>query len=696
MTVAPGIAKRVRQLREEIERHNYQYYALDEPLISDAEYDRLFRELQELEARHPELVTPDSPTQRVGVAPLSQFAEVTHRTPMLSLNNAFDAEEVAAYDRRVREALAMERVEYAAEPKFDGLAVSLTYERGGLAQGATRGDGYTGEDVTANLRAIRAVPLKLAGRHAPELLEVRGEVLMLKGGFEDLNRVQREKGEKEFANLRNAAAGSLRQLDPRITASRRLTFFAYGLGAVEGAPRFGRHSELLDYLAQNRFPVSRERKVVRGMEGLLEYYRKMGEQRVHLPYDIDGVVYKVNDLAAQERLGFVARAPRFAVAHKFPAEEATTVVVAIEVQVGRTGALTPVARLKPVFVGGVTVTNTTLHNEDEIRRKDIWVGDTVSVRRAGDVIPEVVRVVQPRPRQGSDRFEMPKRCPECQSEVVRLAGEAVTRCTGGLFCGAQRKQALLHFASRRAMDIEGLGEKIVDQLMGRGLVSNPADLYRLHVEKIAALERMGKKSAENLVGAIQKSRRRPLARFVLAIGIPGVGEEVARNLARHFGTLDALIRADWEKIAAEKKVLQKENADRKKHGARFLPPLLEGVGPELMESISKFFAEKHNREIVRELIAWPHGVQIEEQSALTKRNQLSGKNFVLTGTLPNLSRDGAKERIEACGGKVTGTVSNKTDYVVVGTDPGSKYHKAVQLGIAVLDEDGLLELLKKE
>ena len=671
MTVPSALKARIRQLREDIERHNYQYYALDQPLISDAEYDRLFRELQELEARHPELVTADSPTQRIGSAPLAAFAEVRHRVPMLSLNNAFDEEEVAAFDRRVREMLDAGEIEYAAEPKFDGLAISLAYEHGALIRGATRGDGYSGEDVTANLRTIRAIPLRLPGQHPPALLEVRGEVLMLKADFEQLNRVQRDKGEKEFVNPRNAAAGSLRQLDSRITAARHLAFFAYGVGAAEGAPAFGKHSELLDYLVEHRFPVAKERKVVRGASGLLGYYRAIGDKRPRLPYDIDGVVYKVNDLAAQEKLGFVSRAPRFAVAHKYPAEEAMSEIVAIDVQVGRTGALTPVARLKPVFVGGVTVTNATLHNEDEIRRKDIRIGDTVVVRRAGDVIPEVVRVVPEKRHSHARTFVMPAKCPVCGSAVRRLEDEAVARCTAGLYCPAQRKQALLHFASRRAMDIEGLGEKLVEQLVDNEIVRTPADLYKLDIAALAGLERMAEKSAGNVIAAIDKSKRTTLARFIFALGIRNVGERTAADLALAFGDIEPLLQADEQSLQQ-----------------------VQDVGPVVAQSIAQFFAEPHNREVVAQLLA--AGVTFERTPrAANVSSRVSGKVFVLTGALPNLSRDDAKAGIEAKGGRVTGSVSKKTDYVVVGADPGSKYDKAVELGIELLDEDQLLKLLKE-
>ncbi|MDP2241696.1 MAG: NAD-dependent DNA ligase LigA [Burkholderiales bacterium] len=663
--------QRIESLRADIERHNYQYYALDAPLISDAEYDRLFRELQTLEAGHPELVSPDSPTQRIGSAPLAGFETVKHRVSMLSLNNAFDEEEVTAFDRRMREALVTERIDYAAEPKFDGLAVSLCYEHGVLAHGATRGDGESGEDVTANLRTVRAIPLRLAGRNPPVLLEVRGEVVMLRADFEQLNQAQRAKGEKEFVNPRNAAAGALRQLDSRITSTRKLAFFAYGLGAAEGAPAFGTHSALLDYLAECRFPVAKERKVVTGVDGMLEYYRAIGGKRAGLPYDIDGVVYKVNDLAGQRELGFVSRAPRYAVAHKFPAEEAMSEIIAIDVQVGRTGALTPVARLKPVFVGGVTVTNATLHNEDEIRRKDIRIHDTVVVRRAGDVIPEVVRVINDKRPAQAPVFEMPAACPVCGSAVQRLEDESVARCTAGLYCPAQRKQALLHFASRRAMDIEGLGDKLVEQLVDNNIVKTSADLYELDVAALAGLERMAEKSAANVVAAIAKSRRTTLARFIFALGIRNVGERTAADLARAFGDLEPLLQADEQ-------MLQQ----------------VPDVGPVVAQSIAQFFAEPHNRDVVGQLLA--AGVSFERTPrAANVSSRMSGRTFVLTGALPNLSRDEAKERIEAKGGRVTGSVSKKTDFVVVGADPGSKYDKAVELGITVLDEEGLQELLKE-
>jgi DNA ligase (NAD+) len=672
MSVLPAAAERIARLRERLDYHNHRYYVLDAPEIPDAEYDRLFRELQVLEAEHPELASADSPTQRVGAAPQSAFAPVVHAVPMLSLNNALTDEDAESFDRRVREGLGVGTVEYAVEPKFDGLAVSLTYAHGRLVVGATRGDGATGEDVTANLRTVGSIPLTLAGA-VPGLLEVRGEVLMLKRDFERLNDEQRARDDKPFANPRNAAAGSLRQLDSHITAARKLTFFAYGIGHVggEGVPS-GLHSEQMDWLARLRFPVSKERSVVKGLDGLRAYYLSIGARRAQLPFEIDGVVYKVNDLAAQARLGYVSRAPRFAVAHKYPPAEELTTVLDIDVQVGRTGALTPVARLAPVFVGGVTVTNATLHNEDEVQRKDVRVGDTVIVRRAGDVIPEVVSVVLEKRPAGSEPFRMPSRCPVCGSAVVRSAEEAVSRCTGGLYCQAQRKQALLHFASRRAMDIEGLGDKLVDQLVDGNVVRTPADLYRLNTDSLARLERMAEKSAANLVAAIDKSRHTSLPRFLFALGIRNVGEATAKDLAKHFGALDRI-------MAASAQALEE----------------VRDVGPVVAESIARFFAEPHNVEVIDQLrkggVVWAEHDGLPSAVALP----LAGRAFVLTGTLPTLTREEAKERIEALGGKVTGSVSSKTNYVVVGSDPGSKAEKARQLGLPILDESALLELLQR-
>ncbi|KIO50246.1 NAD-dependent DNA ligase LigA [Nitrosospira sp. NpAV] len=682
MNVPDHISHQAQNLRHTIELHNYNYYALDTPTIPDAEYDKLFRELQELEQRYPQLVTPDSPTRRIGAAPLKAFSQIVHRTPMLSLGNAFETAEVDAFDRRVRQTLGVDNVEYMVEPKFDGLAVSLRYEEGVFTTGATRGDGYIGEDVTLNLRTVKSIPLHLhaglGNESPPALLEVRGEVLMLKADFERLNRQQREKNEKEFINPRNAAAGALRQLDPGITATRRLTFFAYGIGAdIDGNVPHDKQSRILDYLASLHFPVARERSVVKGVTALLDHHREIEGMRECLPYDIDGTVYKVNDLAQQVKLGFVSRAPRFAVAHKFPAQEAVTEVLGIDVQVGRTGTLTPVARLKPVFVGGVTVTNATLHNEDEIRRKDVMIGDSVIVRRAGDVIPEVVAVQREKRSMHVKSFVMPDHCPVCGARAVRLPGEAVTRCTGGLFCPAQRKQAILHYASRRAMNIDGLGDKLVEQLVDNAIIRTPADLYRLGLAALAALERMAKKSAGNIINAIEKSKHTTLARFIYSLGIRNVGETTAKDLARYFGNLDRLMTADTE-------VLQQ----------------VPDIGPVVAESIVDFFAERHNLEVIEQLraggVRWEEGsgTQLAEADSGVGLGQLRGKTFVLTGTLPNLSREDAKEKIEALGGKVTGSVSKRTDYVVAGSDPGSKYDKAVELRIAILDERGLLQLVQ--
>jgi len=673
MTIPRAQVARAEKLRRAIERHNRLYYAEDAPEISDADYDTLFRELQKLEADHPELVSPDSPTQRVGSAPAEGFAEVTHRVPMLSLANAFDDEDVAAFDRRCREGLELDAVEYACELKFDGLAVSLAYEDGRFVRGATRGDGSTGEDVTANLRTIRAIPLKLEVKKPPALLEVRGEVLMLRRDFEALNAAAVAAGEKPYVNPRNTAAGALRQLDPRLTAARRLSFFAYGIGAQEGFAPPTTHARLLDRLAELGFPVSKDRKTARGAEGLLAFYRAVGAKRPKLAYDIDGVVYKVNAIVQQDTLGFVSRAPRWAVAHKFPAEEATTELLDIGVQVGRTGAITPVARLAPVFVGGTTITNATLHNEDEVRRKDVWRRDTVVVRRAGDVIPEVARVAKPGPRTKADWFEMPSKCPQCGSAIVRSEDEAVARCSGGLICPAQRKASLLHFASRRAMDIEGLGDKLVEQLVDGAIVRTPADLYKLGVASLAELERMAEKSAANVKAAIDKSRKTTLHRFIYSLGIRNVGEVTAKDLARHFGSLDRLMQADVDSL--------QEAPD---------------VGPIVAESIARFFAEPHNREVIEQLRA--AGIRWDESAGMAQaanRGPFAGKIVVLTGTLAALSRDAAKERIEAAGGKVTGSVSKKSDFVVAGEEAGSKLDKARELGVPVLDEKQFLQMLER-
>jgi len=670
MAAAPAIAERVLALRAELETHNRAYYVLDAPTIADAEYDRLFRELQTLEAAHPELCSPDSPTQRVGGAPLAEFAQREHRLPMLSLNNAFDEAEVAAFDRRCREGLDNAVVDYACEPKLDGLAITLVYERGLFSYGATRGDGYSGEDVSANLRTVRSIPLRLQGKVLPQRLEVRGEVLLFRRDFDQLNQRQRETGSREFINPRNAAAGSLRQLDPRVTATRPLHFLAYALAELEGLPLPSTHSALMVQLANWGLPVAAQRQTVSGLEGLLGYYRRIGALRDSLPYDIDGVVYKVDRYDWQQALGFVSRAPRFALAHKFPAQEASTRVVDIEVQVGRTGALTPVARLEPVFVGGVTVTNATLHNEGEVRRKDVRIGDWVMVRRAGDVIPEVAAVVPEKRPEDAREFVMPDKCPVCGSTVERPQDEAIARCTGGLYCPAQRMGALLHFASRRALDVEGLGEKLVEQLVARGLVETPADLYSLQLADLAGLERMGEKSAANILAAIAASRTTTLARFIYGLGIRNVGESTAKDLARHFGRIDALLDA------SEAELLE-----------------VPEVGPVVASSIRHFLDEEHNRRVIARLRESLHLPEGEPMRA--PQGPLAGKTLVLTGTLPGLSRDQAQALIEARGGKVAGSVSKKTDFVVAGAEAGSKLERALQLGIAVLDEAQLTKLLEE-
>ena len=674
MTVPASSKQRAAALHKELNQHSHAYYVLDRPTIPDAEYDRLFRELQALESEYPELISADSPTQRVGDAPLAAFASARHRLPMLSLNNGFSDEDIQAFDKRVRDALDAGAIDYFCELKFDGLAVNLTYERGVFIRGATRGDGATGEQVTANLRTIKTIPLRLSDSAPPELLEVRGEVIMFKKGFAQMNRRQREAGEKEFVNPRNAAAGALRQLDPRMTAQRPLRFFAYGIGDRAGGSPAASHDELLKKLAASALPVNDLGRVCHGAEGVLGFYREIGAMRATLPYEIDGVVYKVNRYDFQNQLGFVSRAPRFAIAHKFPAEEALTEVLDIDVQVGRTGAMTPVARLKPVFVGGATVTNATLHNEDEVRRKDVRIGDTVTVRRAGDVIPEVVGVVLERRPGDAREFVMPSACPVCGSRVVRGEGEAVSRCTGGLVCSAQRKQAILHYASRRAMDIEGLGEKIVDQLVDGGHIHSLADIYAVSVPQLGALERMGEKSAMNLVAGIETSKQTTLQRFIYALGIRNAGEATARHLARHFGGLQALLDADLEALQQ-----------------------VPDVGPVVAQAIIDFLAEPHNLAVIEALRR--HGVVWAEPDPVVRApapsSKIDGATFVLTGTLPSLSRDDAKARIEAAGGRVAGSVSKKTNYVVVGEEAGSKLADANKLNIPLLDEAGLLTLLQE-
>jgi len=663
-----NLADRYAFLQKELARLEHAYYVLDTPLLPDSEYDRLYRELLEIEAAHPEWVTAESLSQRVGGAALKEFDSVEHVVPMLSLNNAFEDAELIAFDRRCREGLEVKQVSYAGELKFDGLAISLRYENGSLVCAATRGDGASGEDVTANIKTVRAIPLRLLGKNIPAVLEIRGEVFMYLDDFQKMNQVAAAQGEKEFANPRNAAAGSLRQLDSKITAKRPLSFFAYGLGALEPQGWLpATHEELLNRYAELGLPVCSERKVLRSVEEMLAFYHEIEAKRDTLPYDIDGIVYKVNSIAEQNALGFVSRAPRFALAHKFPAQEALTTVLGIDVQVGRTGAITPVARLAPVEVGGVTVTNATLHNEDEVKRKDVRVGDTVSVRRAGDVIPEVVSVIHERRPKGTTQFVMPTRCPVCDSHIERLADEAVARCSGGLFCGAQRKQALIHFAHRRALDIEGLGEKIVDQLVDQNLVRTPADLYRLGFSALANLERMGEKSADNLIQAINQSRSTTLARFIFALGIRHVGETTAKDLANHYQSMHALMDAGLEDLLTVK-----------------------DVGPVVADSIVSFMAEAHNREVIEQLLA--SGMQLSVEKKVISA-AVAGKTFVLTGTFPTLSRDEAKDLLERAGAKVAGSVSKKTDYVVAGADAGSKLTKAEELGIAVIDEQAMLDLL---
>ena len=668
----------IETLRRALHEHAHRYYVLDDPLISDAEYDRLFQQLQAIETEHPELVTPDSPTQRVGGRALDAFASVRHALPMLSIRTETDTEAsgAEAFDARVRRELELDTaappVAYVAEPKFDGLAMSLRYVRGVLVQAATRGDGEVGEEVTQNIRTIGQIPIHLSAS-VPEVLEVRGEVYMRRDDFESLNDKQREKGLKTFVNPRNAAAGAVRQLDPAIAAQRPLSFFAYGLGEVtppeQGGPFFETHFELLQTLKAWGFPVSDLVQVAQGAPDLIAYYESIGRKRDSLGFDIDGVVYKVNSLALQWRMGFVTREPRWAVAHKFPAQEQITTVLGIEVQVGRTGKLTPVARLAPVFVGGVTVTNATLHNEDEARRKDVRVGDSVVVRRAGDVIPEVVAVLPEKRQPDAQQFTMPLQCPVCGSTAVREEGEVDHRCSGGLFCSAQRKQSILHFAQRRAVEVEGLGEKLVDQLVDANIIRTLPDLYRLGLTALASLARMADKSAQNIVVALEKSKQTTLPRFLFGLGIRHIGEATAKELARHFGNLDAIMDASEEQLLA-----------------------VADVGPTVAHSLRTFFDQAHNREVVAQLRAC--GVHWEEGAPAERAAQpLAGMTLVLTGTLPTLSRDQAKDLIEAAGGKVAGSVSKKTSYVVAGAEAGTKLDKARELGLAILDETGLKDLL---
>jgi DNA ligase (NAD+) len=674
MTDVP--ARRAAELRAQLNHHAHLYYVLDEPALPDAEYDKLFQELQALEAAHPELQTPDSPTQRVIGAVLPGLTPVRHAVPMLSITTETDttAGGAIAFDARVRRELGLTEldppVEYAAELKFDGLAMNLRYEHGVLVQAATRGDGETGEDVTQNVRTIGQIPLRLHG-DAPAVLEVRGEVYMRRDDFEKLNERQRERGEKTFVNPRNTAAGAIRQLDPALVRQRPLCFYAYGLGEVQGWAQPETHAGLLDALAALGLPVSGDRVVAFGPSGLVQFHQAIAARRDELPFDIDGIVYKVNSRALQQQLGFKTREPRWAVAHKYPAQEQVTTLLSIDVQVGRTGKLTPVARLEPVFVGGTTVSNATLHNVFEMRRKGVREGDQVVIRRAGDVIPEVVgRVPGERPAYVPN-FRMPRSCPVCASEVVRERGGMDHRCSGGVFCPAQRKQALLHFAGRRAMDIEGLGDKLVEQLVDGGIVQSLPGLYKLGVAKLAALERMADKSAQNLVDALEKSKTPTLARFLFSLGIRQVGETTAKELARHFGTLDKLMQASVEQLLE-----------------------VPDVGPIVAASIHTFFAQPHNVEVVEQLLAAGVAPRESEGEGDDRPRPLLGKTLVLTGTLPTLSRDAAQALIEAAGGKVSGSVSKKTNYVVAGEEAGSKLEKARSLGVMVLDEAGLQTLLQ--
>ena len=669
-----SLAEQAARLRSEIERYNIAYYVLDAPIVPDSEYDRLFRQLQELEKAHPELVVPDSPTQRVGGLPLAQFEKVEHKIPMLSLQNGLSEEEVAAFDKRISDELDGENVEYEAELKFDGLAVNLRYENGLLVQAATRGDGTSGENITNNIKTVRTIPLRLSDLAPPEVLEVRGEVLMFKKDFHDLNRRQRENEQKEFVNPRNAAAGSLRQLDSQITATRQLRFFAYGLGELKGSPLPRSQSALLDWFVQLGIPVCDERKVVKGFKGLMGFFNRIEEKRESLPYEIDGVVYKVNSIAEQQKLGFISRAPRFAIAHKFPAQEVLTEVLDIDVQVGRTGAITPVARLKPVFVGGVTVTNATLHNEDEVRRKDVRIGDTVIVRRAGDVIPEVLAVVPERRQADAREFVMPTVCPVCGSPIIRPEDEAIARCSGGwIKCPAQKKGGLLLFVSRKALGIEGLGEQLIDQLVDKNVINDAADLYTLDLETLSQLDRMAEKSASNLLGELEKSKKTTFARFLYALGIRHVGEATARALAGYFGNLANLRQASEEQLL--------EVAD---------------IGPIVAASIKQFFSDERNLALVDKLLGvglhWPEHEMKEKPEELPFQN----KKFVLTGTLPSLTRDAAAEIIRNLGGKVSSSVSRNTDYVLAGSEPGSKLAKAEELGVRVIDENEFLQLVKND
>ncbi len=765
MTVPQDIAARVEELRREIERHEYQYYVLDEPLIADSEFDLLFRELQQLETDFSEIVTPDSPTKRVGGQARPTFLPIQFSVPMLSLGNAFTEQDVAAFDKRIRDRLetqgiATSQLKYACELKFDGVAISLRYENGHLVSAATRGDGEVGEDVTANVRTVRGIPFRLRDV-SPTVLEVRGEVLMLKNDFFQLREEQFGLGEKVFANPRNAAAGSLRQINTRKTSKRRLRFFAYDIGEVsEHADVPSSFFKLLDWLSQLGFPTDKHRKIARSVDEMLKFYQETSVVRSNLPFEVDGIVYRIDDRSLQPALGFAARAPRFAIAHKFPAEEAISEVLSIEVQVGRTGVLTPVARLKPVFVGGATVTNATLHNEDEVRRKDVWRGDIVKVRRAGDVIPEVVEVQTKGRRSPTDQFEMHSHCPECGSKVAREEGESASRCTGGLVCPAQRRQAILHFSQRRAMNIDGLGEVVVDELVDKSIITTPADIYSIedrvyawllrtrsgeslksvfakkrgetykrfrdylkglgHSEEIpigqlqeivaidekgiadikflsiTALEGYAEISAQNLLDAISLSKETTLARFIFSLGIRHIGEEVAKSLAREYVKFSLIESEDWLALIEKKKQAKKENEKRKRAGETLLEEPLRGIGEEIMLSLHTFLGESHNRDVIRALFL--AGVTFRQEGAVatTDNGVFSGKKVVLTGGLKSMGRGEAKDKIEALGGKVVGGISTSTDLVIAGEEAGTKLRRAQELGLRIVDENEFLQLLGEQ
>lgn len=666
--------KKIESLRDQLRYHSYRYYVVDDPDIPDAEYDRLHRQLILLEEENPELITSDSPTQRVGSQPLASFDQIQHQMPMLSLDNVFDNDELQAFNQRIQDRLKSEGdIEFTAEPKLDGLAISIRYEKGELIYAATRGDGSTGENVTQNIRTMHSVPLRLLGEGFPQVLEVRGEVFMPKAGFERLNQQAREIGTKEFANPRNAAAGSLRQLDPAVTAKRPLSLYCYAVGVVEGGVMASTHYEILQQLKDFGLPVCDEIKRANGIDDCISYYENILAKRDELPYDIDGIVYKVNEIELQNRLGFVARAPRWAIAHKFPAQEEISTIIDVDFQVGRTGAVTPVARLEPVFVGGVTVSNATLHNMGEIARKDIRVGDQVIVRRAGDVIPEVARVVPGSRKQSLPEIQMLKKCPVCESDVEQIEGEAVARCTAGLFCRAQRAEAIKHFASRKAMDIDGLGDKLVEQLVIENLIHTPADLYGLTIEKLAQLDRMAEKSATNLISALSVSRHPTLARFVYALGIREVGETTAMNLANEFKTLSAIREADFDHLID-----------------------VQDIGPVVAQHIVHFFQQQHNLDVIEQLLS--AGIEVQDVQQLSFDENITkvffGKTIVITGTLPNMSRDEAKDKLLAAGAKVTGSVSAKTDFLLAGDKAGSKLTRAEKLGVQVIDEAAMLTMLK--